>query len=284
MVVRVVVEPLRDARDVAPDVRFHRGVDQRGHATFVLAVLAQHLRGDGDGGCRMLSVQDLEHPLLVPGVRVGVDEADADRVDLTGPEPPRRSHRVVVVKRPDLAPVGQPAPHRLDPIGRDDARRLHPEVAVAVTVRDRLPSDLEHVLVSLGRDEPEALDFALEQLVRRHRRAMADRADRPTVQTEPGKHLVDAGEETLRRVGGVDGVLVVASIPLLSSTATTSVNVPPVSTPIRMWRVISSTTAWRRCAVKPEPPGAAGNHCRGLTFRSQTGAPAPLAEGCHEAS
>jgi hypothetical protein len=31
---------------------------------------------------------------------------------------------------------------------------------------------------------------------------MADRADRPTVQTEPGKHLVDAGEETLRRVGG----------------------------------------------------------------------------------
>ena len=149
----------------------------------------------------MLSVQDLEHPLLVRWVRVRVDEADADRVDLPVTEPPRRSHRVVVVERPDLAAVGRyPASHGLDPIGRDDAGRLHPEIAVAVAVRHRLPGDLEHVLVPLGRDEPEVLDLALQQLVRRHRRAVADRADLPTVQAEAGEHLVDARQEALGRV------------------------------------------------------------------------------------
>ena len=34
---------------------------------------------------------------------------------------------------------------------------------------------------------------------------------------------------------GVDGVLVVTTVPVRPSTATTSVNVPPVSMPIRMY-------------------------------------------------
>ena len=40
---------------------------------------------------------------------------------------------------------------------------------------------------------------------------------------------------------GVDGVFVVVSSPVCSSKATTSVNVPPVSIPIRTRRVMRSS-------------------------------------------
>ena len=40
-------------------------------------------------------------------------------------------------------------------------------------------------------------------------------------------------------LAGVDGVLVVTSSPVSSSNATTSVNVPPVSMPMRMRRGMS---------------------------------------------
>ena len=62
----------------------------------------------------------------------------------------------------------------------------------------------------------------------------------------PSKRILDLGcsggrlAERLRKLGyhvtGVDGVLVVTIWPVSSSTATTSVNVPPVSTPMRIRR------------------------------------------------
>ena len=51
---------------------------------------------------------------------------------------------------------------------------------------------------------------------------------------------------------GVDGVLVVTRAPVLSSSATTSVNVPPVSIPIRMRRV----TRFPRLARRRKLPAA----------------------------
>jgi hypothetical protein len=54
----------------------------------------------------------------------------------------------------------------------DDARRLHPEVAVAVAVGHALAGDLEQVLEPLGGDEADAADVAREQLVGGHGRAV----------------------------------------------------------------------------------------------------------------
>jgi hypothetical protein len=47
-------------------------------------------------------------------------------------------------------------------------------------------------------------------------------------------------------LAGVDGVLVVTMSPESSSSATTSVNVPPVSMPMRMWRRGASVGAGMR--------------------------------------
>ena len=84
---------------------------------------------------------------------------------------------------------------------------------------------------------------------------MADRGDRvaaPLGQAEQVEHLVDAGHEAVGRVAGVDGVFVVTSSPESSSKATTSVNVPPVSIPIRMLRA-------RACVIRLTAASNAGS-------------------------
>ena len=185
--------------------------------------------------------EDRAHPLLVVGVGVGVQEADAEGVDAlrrgtSGPPRGRRPRRTGRTS----APVKSSRPPTPLTRSRGTIRsRLHPEVGVAVAVGHRLPGDLEHRLVALGGDEAEPVDLALEQLVGGDRGAVADRAidvaapvggraGRAPCRCRPGS----------RRPGcaGVDGVLVVTSSPVSSSKATTSVNVPPVSMPIRMRR------------------------------------------------
>jgi len=53
----------------------------------------------------------------------------------------------------------------------------------------------------------------------------------------PAQNLADPVEHADRRIVGVDGILVVRISPVASSIATTSVNVPPVSMPIRSNRL-----------------------------------------------
>ena len=109
----------------------------------------------------------------------------------------------VLVEGPDLVALEvEPAADGADQVGRDDARRLHPEVAVAVAVGHGLPGDLEHELVALGRDEAELLDLALEQLVGGDRRAVAHGGHVGAARPHQVEHLVDAVDEAVGRVGG----------------------------------------------------------------------------------
>src|SRR5215212_455036 len=198
-----LVQPGADVGDVRADLGLHGGVDQGGHRPLVLAVLAQHLGADRDDGAGVLLLDHLEHAALVGVVRVGVQEADADRGDAGVAEEAGGCAGVTLVERPHLgAVVVQTAAHRPDQVRGDDPRRLDPEVAVAVTVGHRLPGDLEHRLVALGGDEPDAVELALEQLVGGDRRAMADRRDRRPVEVHEGQDLADSVEEALGRVRG----------------------------------------------------------------------------------
>src|SRR6478735_7506235 len=65
---------------------------------------------------------------------------------------------------------------------------------------------------------------------------------------------------------GVDGVLVVTSSPVSSSKATTSVNVPPVSMPIRIRRVMGSIQPAHKAArprqTLPTNSTSSGNLCQ----------------------
>ena len=173
-----LVQPAGDAGDVRRHPRLDRGVDQRGHRALVLAVLAQHVAGQRHHRVRVLAPQHLAHPVLVGRVGVGVQEADADRVDALVAEPAGHLDRAGLVEGTDLVTAEvQPAADGAHPVGGDDAGRLDPEVGVAVAVGHALPGDLEDELVALGGDQPEVADLALEQLVGRHRGAVADRLD-----------------------------------------------------------------------------------------------------------
>ena len=94
----------------------------------------------------------------------------------------------------------------LDQVPGHDPVGLDPEVGVAVAVRHRLAGDLKHRLVAGVGDEAEPLDVALQQLVGRHRGAVADRGDRvaPVVElaeTHHPEHLLDARHEPVGGIG-----------------------------------------------------------------------------------
>ena len=89
---------------------------------------------------------------------------------------------------------------RPDGVGRHDARRLDPEVGVAVAVRHRLARDLKQELIALGGDEAQPVELGLEQLVGGHRGAVRDRGDVLAGRAEQLEHLVDAVDEAVGRV------------------------------------------------------------------------------------
>ncbi len=197
-------EPVLDVVDVAREPGLHGGVDEGGHRAFVLAVLAQHLAGDRDHRVGVLLGEDRAHPLLVVGVGVGVQEADAEGVDALRPEPAGRGAGSLLVEGPHLrAGEVEASADPLDVVARHDPRRLHPEVAVAVAVGHRLPGDLQHRVVPLGGEVAEPVHLPLEQLVGGHRGAVADRGQRGAVtgrEAHQPEHLLDAGHEAVRGV------------------------------------------------------------------------------------
>ena len=202
------VQPLGDVGDVARDVGLDRGVDQRRHRALVLAVLAQHLARDRHDRVGVLAPQHLAQAQLVLVVGVRVEQADADRGDPLVAEPARGRHRGLLVEGAELgAGEVEAAADGADPVGRDDAVRLDPEVGVAVAVGHGLAGDLEHELVALGGDEAERLHLALEQLVGGDRGAVRDRGDVAAVGADDAEDLLDARDEAVGRVARRAGCL-----------------------------------------------------------------------------
>jgi hypothetical protein len=149
----------------------------------------------------VFALQDLPHPHLVARIGVGVQQADADRRDATFPEEVRGRHRRLFVQRANLgAGVVEPPTYRAHQVGRNDPVGLHPEVAVAVTVRHGLPGDLEHELVPLGGDEPQPVDLAFEQLVRGDRCAVTDRGYRAGFGVQHREHPGHPGDHAVGRI------------------------------------------------------------------------------------
>ena len=154
--------------------------------------------------------QDLAHSQLVVGVGVGVQEADADRGDALVAEPPRRPRRRPLVEGAHLlAAEVESAPDGFDPVGGHDARRLDPEVGVAVAVGHALPGDLQDELVALGGDEAELADLALEQLVGGDGGAVATALTSSPRRAQQLEDLATPAMKPSAGLPGVEGVLVV---------------------------------------------------------------------------
>lgn len=142
--------------------------------------------------------EDLTHPLLVYGVGVGVEEVHTQRHHALIFEPLGDFPGLVFVEGTNFSALEiEPAGDSLDEVGGDDAIGLNPEVGISVAVGHGLAGDFEDEFVAFSGDEPQAVEFALEQLVRCHGRSVADCTDVFSCDrvTKHSQHFVDAVDE-----------------------------------------------------------------------------------------
>ncbi len=163
---------LLDLGEVAVEDGLHVGVEDRGARALVLAHLARHVPGGGDRDAREPLLQARLRRALVVGVRVGVQEADGDRLDLQlGAAVGHRVERVHVERLEHLA-------RAVDALGHLEAQparheRLRLVVAEVVHVRPVAAADEEDVAEAAGRHERGARALALGDRVD-HDRAAVD--------------------------------------------------------------------------------------------------------------
>jgi hypothetical protein len=90
---------------------------------------------------------------------------------------------------------------------RHQALRLHPEEGVAVSVRDRLARNLNHVAEAAGHEQPEAGELVLQHCIGGNSRSVQHH---PDIFRRPAEHLqnlVNTVEESDARVGRRGGGL-----------------------------------------------------------------------------
>ena len=145
------------------------------------------------------------------------------------------SGSVLEVERHELA-VGAGAPANADAaLERHERRRVLG--ARPVEVRSRLPTEVEDVLEALVRDERRARAAALEQRVRRDRRAVREAVDAAPHRPRPPRRSTDSC------CRAAVGTFAIRTSP--SSTSTASVKVPPTSIPSARIGVDSRSIAAR---------------------------------------
>jgi hypothetical protein len=164
-----IFEPRQVVAQYRPDV----GVDYGRTDALVFLDLRQHLGGDRHVGVRHRARDGLSSGLFVARVLVGVQEADAHRLDLVGDELSHGAIERCLVERRIHAAVGtnalanaQASRARNEWIGR-----RHPQV---VAIGLEAFAHLENVTMTIRGDEAHARALAFEQRVRRGRRPMND--------------------------------------------------------------------------------------------------------------
>ena len=162
---------------IAVDDRLHEAVDGGGRAALELAVLRQELGADRDVRVRPHGRRDLARAPLVRVVDVGVDEVDDERFDAA----PRAASRRRGAPRPRrAAPPPAPSASMRSVTSSRSSRGIS---ASNVPLRPygvgrvRRPSSSTSRKPA-RRDEPGPRALALEQRVRRRRRAVDEDLDR----------------------------------------------------------------------------------------------------------
>ena len=195
----------------------------------------------------MLALEDLAHPLLVRGIGVGVQEAHADGVDAAVPEPARHLRGLRLVERAQhLAPKVRAARAPRAPGAAARCARASPRsrscrsrrgtACRAISRMCRKPS----VVMKPSPGNRSSSSALVATVVPWETEATPVETPPSSARTRPVASAAPCGCRRARRPtgrAGVDGVLVVTISPVASSTATTSVNVPPVSMPMRRRRL-----------------------------------------------
>ena len=201
-------QALAQARQVARQGWAHVGVDHGGRHALVLLDLREHRRGEGHVHLRQGARQRLRRRLLVPGVAIGVEVADRDRLDLLAAEGGDGAVERAGVESHGGGAVGAHPLAHAQPSGprRQGDRRRHAEVVAVVL---QALAHLDHVAVALGGEKAHAGALALEERVGRDGGAVHDALG---LGEEPGRvgaeglgQGLDAVHHPDRRIGGRRG-------------------------------------------------------------------------------
>jgi hypothetical protein len=152
------------ALEIAIEIRLDESIDQRGHRPLVLAVFRQHGAGQRQHRLGIFLGHDFRHTALMRVVGVGMQQADADRLDLMELEEPSGVAHARLVERPQLFALEiQAAADLTGILQRHQPVRLHPEIGIAIALRHRLTRDFEDMAEALGDDQAERTNIALQE-------------------------------------------------------------------------------------------------------------------------
>ena len=178
--------------DVLLHARTHVGVSNGCHRALVLLHLRHHVGRQRHGDAGQLLEGDFLDPPFVLVVGVGVDQRDRQRLDVLRAQRLQLLPQVRLIERPHDLALGA---HAL--VGLDRARqrrhrqRLVVDHPAAEAARHEAARDLQHLAVTLGRDQTAARAGAGQDRVGRNRRAVHHVVD--LVRVDPGT-LADAGD------------------------------------------------------------------------------------------
>ena len=193
--VPAVLQALLEALDVPGHQRGeHRIGHGRGEA-LELEDLRQRLARRGHEHARQLLLEDLAHPDLVHRVRVGVHEADRDRLHLAPLEPCGERPRLVLVQRRRHAADVVDALGHLEPVPTPDVRGRDVLVRVPQVVLGPA-TDLQHVAEVARGHHRGGLEPPGDERVGRDRGAVREQRDVGELHAS----RLDAGHHPLHRV------------------------------------------------------------------------------------
>ena len=151
----------------------------------MLEDLGQHLARGGDRDARQLLFQDLAHPVLVGGIRIGVDEADRDCCHATTPQKGCDPARLLFVQGLDNVSCVVDALRDFETVPALDVRRSHVLVSIP-EIRLRASPDLDHVPEATRRHHRCRREPPRNERVRGDGRAVREEDDIVKVDTRSG--------------------------------------------------------------------------------------------------
>ncbi len=191
------------AAQIGLAIGLHHDVEQRRHGALIFSVFRQHDRRERDEHARVPRGDQRADALFVRVIGVGMQQADADAAHALRYQLVDRGERRLLVQRGQHAALEiEPLGHFANEMQRHQARRLDPEIRVAIAVRHGLARDFDDVAGTFGDQQAEALELLLEHRVGRGRRAMQHGCDLAGLAPGGMADLADTVEQPLRGVAG----------------------------------------------------------------------------------
>ena len=226
--VLAVAEAPGEICQVAADDRRQAGIDDRRAEALVLEDLGQDLVGGADEDARRLLLHDRLHARLVLAVHVGIDERDRDRFVAALLDPSRHGTGSFLVEFSEnrtgvVDPLGN-----LVTVAAADVWRGN--IAVGVPeVRLGAAANLVDVAEPLAGDDGGAGQAPRDQRIGADGRAMGEEGHVARLDVR----LLQRRHDGRGRIGRIEAVLAMATLPDSSSWTIRSVKVPPTSTATR---------------------------------------------------